>query len=385
MSHPVFVVADNIVSALGFTSAENFSQLLKGASNVQQHAPGNRSPQAFYGSLFPETFWEQHTIPSFTKFESLLAISIKDALNQANINPANSKTGLIISSTKGNISLLEDNEVSDTLKQEIGLSSSAKKIAAHFGFQSQPVIISHACISGLVALITAKRMLQAGLFDHIVVAGADIITRFILSGFQSFQAVADELCKPFDVNRKGINLGEAASTIILSVNKPVGNDVIQLTGGAVSNDANHISGPSRTGHELFIAVKQAIEEAGISKEQIDFISLHGTATLYNDDMESKAIRLAGLQSVPVNSLKGYYGHTLGAAGLVESVISMHSLQQNIIIPTKGFETPGTAEIMNVCSTLQHTHLNCCLKTASGFGGCNAAVVFEKVHKLEVQF
>lgn len=372
----VFLIADNIVSPFGLSSTDNFSEITKGNTNVRLHEAGARSPKAFYSALFTDEFWQQNMIPSFTRFESLLALSIKDALSNADIHPADGKTGLIISSTKGNISLLEENEISDSLKNEISLGSSAQKIARHFGFSAKPVIVSHACISGLVALITAKRMLQAGLYEHIVVAGADLITRFVLSGFQSFQAVSDEPCRPFDAARKGINLGEAAATMILSVYQPSQN-IVELKGGGISNDANHISGPSRTGQELFMAIDRAMKEAKSEPAQIDFVSLHGTATLYNDDMESKAINLAGLQSVPVNSLKGYYGHTLGAAGLVESVISVHALRENLLIPTKGFEMPGTAENINVCSTLRQAALKTCLKTASGFGGCNAAVVWEK--------
>lgn len=372
----VFLIADNIVSPFGLSSADNFSEITKGNTNVRLHEAGARSPKAFYSALFTDEFWQQNMIPSFTRFESLLALSIKEALNHADIHPADGKTGLIISSTKGNISLLEENEISGALKNEISLGSSAQKIARYFGFSARPVIVSHACISGLVALITAKRMLQAGLYEHMVVAGADIITRFVLSGFQSFQAVSDEPCRPFDAARKGINLGEAAATMILSAHPP-SSPFIELKGGGISNDANHISGPSRTGQELFMAIQQAMKEAKVESEQVDFVSLHGTATLYNDDMESKAINLAELQSAPVNSLKGYYGHTLGAAGLVESVISVHALRENLLIPTKGFETPGTAENINVCSTLQQASLKTCLKTASGFGGCNAAVVWEK--------
>lgn len=372
----VFLIADNIVSPFGMSSTDNFSEITKGNTNIRLHEAGSRSPKAFYSALFTDEFWQQNTIPSFTRFESLLALSIEDALSQADIHPADGKTGLIISSTKGNISLLEENEVSNSLKNELRLGSSAQKIARHFGFSAKPVIVSHACISGLVALITAKRMLQAGLYENIVVAGADLITRFVLSGFQSFQAVSDEPCRPFDAARKGINLGEAASTMILSIYQPSQN-AIELKGGGISNDANHISGPSRTGQELFMAIQQAMKEAKVESKQVDFVSLHGTATLYNDDMESKAINLAGLQSVPVNSFKGYYGHTLGAAGLVESVISVQALRENLLIPTKGFETPGTAENINVCSTLQQATLKTCLKTASGFGGCNAAVVWEK--------
>jgi len=373
---PVYVIANNIISPLGDITEKNFSLLRQGVSSVRLHEAGNRSPIPFYASLFPETFWQHHHT-TFTKFEYLLAQSVNKVLEQASVNPAHPKTGLILSSTKGNISLLEENAITPQLKAEISFTQSAKKIAKHFGFINTPVVISHACISGLVALITAKRMLEAGLYENVVVAGADIITRFILSGFQSFQAVSDAPCKPFDANRNGINLGEAAAAIVLSVHKPLNDAPILLAGGAVSNDANHISGPSRTGQELFFAISNAMQEGAVSAADIGFVSLHGTATVYNDDMESKAITLAELQQVPVNSIKGYYGHTLGAAGLLETVISICSLQENIMIPTKGYSTPGTAQQMNVCTVLQPIEQEACLKTASGFGGCNAAIVLKK--------
>ena len=152
---------------------------------------------------------------------------------------------------------------------------------------------------------------------------------------------------------------------------------VKVSGGSVSNDANHISGPSRTGEELNLAISKAMNNAGLSANDIDFISAHGTATLFNDEMEAKAITLAGLQLVPVNSLKGYYGHTLGAAGLIESIISIQSLKENLVIPTRGFENIGVTQPINVCSTLYSATLKNCLKTASGFGGCNAAMVFSK--------
>ena len=377
---PVYVTANNIFSPLGFSTAENFSALCQNQSGIRLHEDVAKSNIPFYASLFDDEKFNHKIdddLKAYTRFEQLLILSVKDALSNTNINTRDAETALIISSTKGNISLLEENEVTPELKERISLSSSAKKIAAHFGFSTKPVIVSHACISGLVALITAKRLLQAGKYDTIIVAGADVITKFILSGFQSFQAVSDELCKPFDANRKGINLGEAAATIILSVHKPEGN-TIKLAGGSVSNDANHISGPSRTGEELYQAIEAAILESGIDKNDIGFISAHGTATVYNDDMESKAITLAGLQEVPVNSLKGYYGHTLGAAGLLETVVSIQSLKEGKIIATKGFEIAGTAQPINVCSNLQPSEKKVCLKTASGFGGCNAAVILQLV-------
>ena len=286
------------------------------------------------------------------------------------------KTVLIISSTKGNISLIEKEMLNEDVEKRITLHDSARMISNHFHFTAPPVVVSHACISGLVALITGMR-LCAVRFDHAVVAGADLITQFVLSGFQSFHAISDAPCKPFDAQRNGITLGEAAATIILSTAKPARGDSIRLSGGAVSNDANHISGPSRTGEELHQAIENAVKEAGIDKKTIDFISAHGTATLYNDEMESKAITLSGLQQVPVNSLKGYYGHTLGAAGLIETVASVHSLLENVILPTSGFEQPGTTQSIQVNTALQTGRYRHCLKTASGFGGCNAAIVLQK--------
>ncbi len=121
---------------------------------------------------------------------------------------------------------------------------------------------------------------------------ADLISSFIYSGFQSFQAISPNPCRPFDADRDGISLGEAAATVILSANKTPGS--ILLGGGSVSNDANHISGPSRTGEELFLAISSALKQSGTSNDEIDFISAHGTATRYNDEMEAKAFHLASM-------------------------------------------------------------------------------------------
>jgi 3-oxoacyl-[acyl-carrier-protein] synthase-1 len=227
-----------------------------------------------------------------------------------------------------------------------------------------------------MAILTGMRLIQSGQYENAVVVGADVISKFVLSGFQSFQAISAEPCKPFDENRTGITLGEGAATMILSSN-PKYADRIKVLGGAVSNDANHISAPSRTGEELCEAIERTLTMAGLVTGDIDLVSAHGTATSYNDEMEAKAIVLAGLETVPANSLKGYYGHTLGAAGLIESIISIRSLKENLILPTLGFDKIGVSNPINICTKLTPMRLKTCLKTASGFGGCNAAVVFSK--------
>ncbi|MBV9962494.1 MAG: beta-ketoacyl synthase [Parafilimonas sp.] len=370
----VFIVADNITSPLGNRTSENFSKLVKGISAVKQHNNKKINNEPFFAALFDESAFK--TNERYTKFEQLLISSIDDALQQTHIDVSNQKTLLIISTTKGNISLLETEEYNDALKQRIALHTSAKLVAEHFGFTDQPLIVSNACISGLLGIITAMRLIRANQYENIIVAGADEITKFVFSGFQSFQALSNEICKPFDKKRTGINLGEGAATVILSANKKNDSN-IKVVSGSVSNDANHISGPSRTGNELFQCIGIAMNNAALTADNIDFISAHGTATLYNDEMEAKAIASAKLESSPVNSLKGYYGHTLGAAGLVESIISIQSLKQNIVIPTKGFEEIGVSKQINICSEIIHAPLQHCLKTASGFGGCNAAAIFSK--------
>lgn len=365
----VFIAADNIVSPLGMTTPENFAQLKRGESvaGVRRHERPDMSDQPFYASLF-----DAYPSGPCTIFENLLLSSIGDALSRAPSIPVDDdRTILILASTKGNTYLLDADP--HTSPENISLPKSAGIVARHFNFVHTPIVVSNACISGLLGMITGMRLLRAGLFEHAVVTGADVITKFILSGFESFQALSAGHCRPFDRDRDGINLGEGAGTVILTTD-PAYRNGLRLRGGAVSNDANHISGPSRTGRELSDAIEKALYDAACPKTGVGFISAHGTATAYNDEMEAKAITLAGLQDVPVNSLKGYYGHTLGAAGLIESIITLQSMREGLVLPSPGFENNGVTTPLNVCTGLLQTPLNTCLKTASGFGGCNAAVV-----------
>lgn len=374
---PIFISADNIISPVGDNTADNFNGLLRDVSGVNLHTGSPFSAQPFYASLFnPGHFSYQTGKQQYTRFENLLIASIGDALANSAVKAADTKTVLIISTTKGNISLLETETASAELNRRISLNTSARLLASHFGFVNTPIIVSNACISGILAILTGMRLIRSGQYDHAVIAGADVITRFVLSGFQSFQAVSAAPCKPFDAARDGINLGEGAATMIISSRKEYSYGAMVM-GGATSNDANHISGPSRAGEELNMAIGRSLQEAGLLAAGVDFISAHGTATLYNDEMEAKAINLAGLQTVPVNSLKGYYGHTLGAAGLIESVIAVKSLKENTVIPTRGFSSMGVTQPVNVCTGVYKNELRNCLKTASGFGGCNAAMIFGK--------
>ena len=367
----VYVVSDNILSPLGADTRLNMEALMNGRSGIQQHAPGI-SPEPFFASLFSSA--EKAGSETFTAFEQIVFDSARDAIQKSpvSLDPADKKTGFILSSTKGNIGLIENLNGENIPVERISLNTSARLIADRLGFVQDPLVVSHACISGLLAMITGMRLISSGLYNNLVISGADLISSFIYSGFLSFQAISPTPCRPFDAARDGISLGEAAATVILSAMPSAGS--VQLSGGSVSNDANHISGPSRTGEELWLAISRAMEQADTNSKEIDFISAHGTATRYNDEMEAKAFHLASLQSVPLNSLKGYYGHTLGAAGILESIVTIHSMKKNMVLPTYGFSIPGTEMPVNVISELKPAVLRKCLKTASGFGGCNAALV-----------
>jgi len=377
----VYVIADNIVAPLGRTAAENFAAVCQGKSGIQLQHSRLLSPADFYAAIMApgqlEAYSKGSNLEGYTKFEQLLILSVQEALGQTSLDITNGRTAFIVSTTKGNIELLEQQPAQPPLG-EMELFATAKKVAAYFNFTAAPLVVSNACISGLLAILTAKRLITAGLYDHAVVTGADVVTQFVLSGFQSFQAVSNEPCRPFDAARKGVTLGEGAATVILTKQASLAPaNAVVVNAGSVSNDANHISGPSRTGAELGMAMRHAMLNSGLTPADIGFVSAHGTATLYNDEMEAKALHLAGLQDRPVNSFKGYYGHTLGAAGLIEAIIGIHALQQQTVIPTLGFEQLGVSMPVNVSSTLTRQPMQHYLKTVSGFGGCNAAMVFSK--------
>ncbi len=368
------VIADNIISPLGKTTAENVDAVIAGQTAISQITNTQLSPDSFYASMF--THAENTSSENqYTRLEQLCIRSIKDALSGTSVSLSDKDTLFILSTTKGNIELIENAPQNNALFEKVSLTFTAKKIAKHFSAHRTPLVISNACISGVMALITAQRFLEAGTYKHAVVTGVDVLSKFILSGFQCLHAVSDTMCKPFDKTRNGINLGECVASIVLS--SAHSGRGISIAGGAGSGDANHISGPSRTGLELSLAVKSALKQSCLNHQALSFISAHGTGTVYNDEMESKAFEAAGLSEVPVHSLKPHFGHTLGAAGVIESIITYHSLLQGIILPSLNCETPGVSGNIQVSKKLTASKASAALKTASGFGGCNAAIVFAK--------
>lgn len=359
MENKVFLSYGTLVTPIGIGIDANFHSLKNGISGIQQREH----------SGFKQENWFLSTLNDLSenRFDALLETALSDlkkSYSEAVLSAP--ETRFILSSTKGNI----DNLPGDVFASARGI------IHRQTNNPNDVIVISNACISGVIAINTAADYLRYSDCDNVIVIGIDILSDFVLFGFQSLFALSDEPARPFDKNRKGISLGEACGIIVASREK-THTSAVEYLAGASSNDANHISGPSRTGEGLFRVVNKTIERAGIHRSDIDFISAHGTGTLYNDEMESIAFTRCELQNTPVNSLKGFFGHTLGAAGVIEVIVCMLSLEHQLLFESKGFEETGTTQEMNIIQQTHAAPVHTVLKTASGFGGGNAALLIRK--------
>lgn len=354
-----YIIADNIISPLGETSEENYLSVKAGRSGIRAYEPGTCNiPEGFYASLL------------FEDFETLALRSAQKAIANERLELKGKRTAFILSSTKGNI------------EENISLADSAQRIASQLGIDAKPIVVCNACISGLSALILGNRLIDSDLYDAAIVCGCDTPRQFILSGFQSLKALSPEPCRPFDMERMGLNLGEAAATLILSKN-PIQGNSWRMGDGFIRNDAFHISTPSKTADGLYLSLQRTLEsytkEVSSACKQIDmkahlaFINAHGTATLFNDQMESVAIGRAGLSDLPANAYKSFWGHTMGAAGILETIISMKAIDDDTILGTRGFSELGVSGKMNICAENRPTDKKGFIKMLSGFGGCNATI------------
>lgn len=354
MPDQIYIESMALVSPLGKTIQAHLAAFQQGKSGIK---------------LVEKSGFNQTTLP-VSKCVDIHSNRYDELLNQALDNllyplDLSKKTALIVSSTKGNMDLLPNDTFAST------------RTILNNRFPSVPlIIISNACISGVMAINTAADYLKADLYDQVLVIGIDTVSDFVCYGFQSLFALSDAACKPFDSKRNGTSLGEACGIVLVSKTKK-GEFAAIYKGGSSSNDANHISGPSRTGEGLVRSIERTLKRSGVGVSEIDFVSAHGTATVYNDEMESIAFGRVGLDQTPINSMKGYFGHTLGAAGVIETIMSLVSMQENSLFPSLGFEENGTSVTLNIIPTLQTKAIQTVLKTASGFGGGNASLIVQK--------
>lgn len=377
----IYASYNNIISSLGFDSETVIQNIHNENSGLQLIDDKDLLPTPFYSSIINTEdlyadFKQLNNEGRFTRLEQMMISSLSKVIKAAKI-PLTNRVGLIISTTKGNIDALNENN--EFLKERAYLSSLGKVIKETLGFKNDAIVVSNACVSGILSIAIAKRYINHGTYDDVFIVSGDMVSEFIITGFNSFQALSNEPCKPYDKDRTGVNIGEvAASILVTNTKKGLPKEAVAILGEGSCNDANHISGPSRTGEGLYRSVQSAFKEGNVTHTDIDYISAHGTATLFNDETESIAFDRLNLSKTPLNSLKGYFGHTLGASGLVETIVGMYSLQKNTLYTSLGFNKPGTSKPLNIITKTASKQLHIFLKTASGFGGCNTAVIFQKV-------
>jgi len=367
----VYIGAKSILCPLGDTPAAVFAKMLAGQSGLRQvERPFGLEMSPFIGQI-PERYIQEESVDG-TRLENMLSGCFAHSQRKLAYDPFMDDSGLvIICTTKGNI-----DHFAKRTDARLPLHRLSSFLQYQFRLSRMPMVLSNACISGVAGIITAARLIRSGEVKHVMVLGGDLVSQFTLAGFASLKAMADGHCRPYDVQRTGINLGEAAAGLVLSSSRDIfkGN-CMEYLGGAVTNDANHISGPSRTGEGLFRSISRTLNEAGADAADVAFINAHGTGTSFNDEMESIALERAGLSDTPVNSLKGYIGHTLGAAGVIETLLGLEAMKQGKLLPSLNYAEHGVSRPMNIITSPQPFPEGVFLKTASGFGGGNAAAAF----------
>lgn len=368
------VVSTNIVSPLGMSSQENWRAVMQGRSALRRLENYKGIPLPFVASVFTPEQVEELAVEGFTRFESLAIRSITEALTHTDLDVHGERTIFILSTTKADVEELGFVAERDGDYHRPALS--AQRIAEHVGIGGGAIVCCNACISGVSAQILADRLISCGHYDNAVVCGADLVSSFTASGFLSFKSLSNEACRPFDADRQGLNLGEAAATIVFTRADSLRDGDWLFERGEMDNDAFHLSTPAPSG-EGARKVMEAVMK-GRDASELAFVSVHGTATMFNDQMESVAIEKAGLSSVPLTALKGWFGHTLGASGVLEVILGMMAVSESVVLPLRGFREIGVSGKVNLSPELRATDKNSFLKMISGFGGCNAAALYRRV-------
>lgn len=284
--------------------------------------------------------------------------------------------GLVLSTTKADIAALErlqsGQPCSDAARRHILPGQLAADLAAANDICGPVRCVSVACVSGLLAIQLGAELLQRGEAGAVIVAGVDLLSHFVLAGFTALKSLDPDGCRPFDKDRVGLSLGEGAGAILLTR----GGNGLVVAGWGSSNDANHLTGPSRDGYGLALAMQRALKKAGLQPGNVDFVHAHGTGTLYNDSMEALALRLVfGDNMPPFSSSKGLFGHTLGAAGILETILCVLAARAGIAPGTSRLRVAGEDIPVSVqLAPRRDAMLRTIVKINAGFGGTNAALV-----------
>jgi len=398
MSKGVAITGMGIISAIGNNVIENYTSLVSGQSGISKisHIDTIHADEIMVGEIkTSNTEFEQQlnlSENSFSRSPILGIIAAKEALTQANILDINDyKTGLISSTTVGGMDKSEQYfyeyfESKNHWQHINGLHAgdSTQKIADAIGLKESFVTtISTACSSAANAIMLGARMIKSGKLDRVIVGGTDALSKFTINGFKTLMILSDTYNTPFDDNRKGLNLGEAAAFLILesdAIIEKENREVLAFVKGyGNSNDAFHQTASSENGDGAVLAMEKALKIAGLKPEDIDYINAHGTATPNNDLSEGRAmLRIFGEGKVPeFSSTKAYTGHTLAVAGGVEAIYAVLALQNNCIYPNLNFKTPMKEFDLQPQTAVKEKELKHVLSNSFGFGGNCSTLIISK--------
>lgn len=394
----VYIAGLGIVTAIGNNVAEclhalEHEQAGMDAINYLKTVHASELPAAEV-RLNNEELASRAGVSSKVSRTALLSIiAAKEALNDAAIENINAlRTGFISANTVGGIdktenffqSYFKENEMGDlhdVINHECGKIT--ELVAEKLGINSYTSTISTACSSSANSIIFAARLIKANMLDVAVAGGVDALTRFTLNGFNTLLILDNEFCKPFDEERKGLNLGEGAGYVVL-VSEKVANSLnkelyCELKGYANANDAYHQTASSPDGKGSYMAMQQAMHMAQLNTTDIDYINLHGTGTQNNDLAEGTAIeRLFNPNYPKMSSTKSFTGHTLGASGGVEAVFSSLSVKHNIVYPNLRLHTPiKDFPFEAERNFLKNQHIKNVMSNSFGFGGNCSSLIFSK--------
>ncbi|WP_156294532.1 MULTISPECIES: beta-ketoacyl-[acyl-carrier-protein] synthase family protein [Serratia] len=387
----IYIAAVGMINALGQSTAEIAANLTRGVAPGMRSRAGwlQNSPQAVLGGVDGEL----PTIPdSFAAHRSrnnqlLLAAlaQIQPVIDEAILRVGRERIAVVLgTSTSGldegdrHVDLQLSGEPSPNwqyAQQELGDPS--RFLSRWLGLNGPAFTLSTACSSSARAMISGRRLIEAGLADIAIVGGADTLSRMPINGFHSLESLSTALCQPFSRDRCGITIGEGAALMVLT-REP---QPIALLGVGESSDAYHISAPHPQGAGAIRAIQQALGEAGLNPEEVGYINLHGTATLLNDQIEAKVVQDLFGERVPCSSTKHLTGHTLGAAGITEAALSMLILQQNLPLPPQDFSHSPRDPALPACGVLHAAApltRPVILSNSFAFGGNNASILLGRM-------
>ncbi|MGQ7947262.1 beta-ketoacyl-[acyl-carrier-protein] synthase family protein [Flavobacterium sp. WC2509] len=398
MNKGVAITGMGIISSIGNSVEENYSALLNsqaGITTIENIATVHvdvikvgeikKTNQELIDEL------QLGKDNNFSRTAMLGTIAAKQAVKNAGITSINEyKTGLISATSVGGMDMTERYyheyfENPDVVKyiSSHNAGDNTNKIATELGLTGMVTTISTACSSAANAIMLGARMIKSGKLDRVIVGGTDALSKFTINGFKTLMILSDGYNKPFDNDRKGLNLGEAAAYLVLESEELVKKEnkkvLARVSGYANANDAFHQTASSENGDGAFLSMEKAFKMALMQPEQIDYVNVHGTATPNNDLSEGRAmVRLFGENKVPdFSSTKPFTGHTLAAAAAIEAVYSVLAIQNNVVFPNLNFETPMNEFDLVPQTILKHKNIEHVLSNSFGFGGNCSTLIFSK--------